>query len=90
MTRRTSRDVGTLQDDDEDNEDNDADDDDDNGDFDSIVTSRSQLQFQRGKKSHLIRIYHVYVCIQINCVTLNVVQEHFGKKSELIRICHTV
>ena len=35
-----------------------ADDDDDDGDFGSIVTSRSQLQFQRSKKSHLIRIYH--------------------------------
>ena len=39
-----------------DNEDED-DDDDDDSDSGSIVTSRSQLQFQRSKKSHLIRIY---------------------------------
>ena len=36
----------------------DANDDDDNADFSSIVTSRSQLQFQQSKKSHLIGIYH--------------------------------
>ena len=39
------------------NENENEDDDDDNGDSGSIVTSRSQLQFQRSKKSYLIKIY---------------------------------
>ena len=48
----------TIDNDDDDDEDED-DDDDEKGNSPSIVTSRSQLQFQRSKKLHLIRICSV-------------------------------
>ena len=62
--------------------DDDDDDDDDNGD--SIVTSRSQLQFQRSKKSHLIRIYSAY-CTSSTCIC----QWRFWQKSYLICIYYS-
>ena len=48
----------TIDNDDDIDEDED-DDDDEKGNSPSIVTSRSQLQFQRSKKLHLIRICSV-------------------------------
>ena len=48
----------TIENDDDIDEDED-DDNDEKGNSPSIVTSRSQLQFQRSKKLHLIRICSV-------------------------------